>query len=93
MKQEPVATLGAAILGVVVAGVALLPDFGIGITVDQQAAIIAFATALITLGTVVTRSYVTPVDTANEKIAQAFNANPTAGDQPPLLEKGLRAKK
>ena len=54
---------------------------------------IAHATAMITLGTVVTWSYVTPVDTANEKIAQAFNANPTAGDKPPLLEKGLRAKK
>lgn len=61
MPKEPVATLGAAMLAVIVAGVALLPLFGVDVTIEQQGGIIAFVTALIALVTVWQRSKVTPV--------------------------------
>ncbi len=60
IQNEPVATLGAAVLGVFVAGIALLPTFGIDVTGEQQGALIAFVTAVITLVTVWQRSKVTP---------------------------------
>lgn len=74
MTNEPVLTLGGAVLAVFVAGIALLPTFGIDITGEQQAALIAFVTAVITLVTVVQRSRVTPVSNAQDKIDTAYQA-------------------
>lgn len=86
VQQEPVATMGAAILAVFVAGIALLPTFGVAIDGAQQTALIAFVTSVITLGTVYQRSRVTPVDKANARIEEAFHSDPTIGE-PPLIGK------
>lgn len=52
----------ARIVGLVVAGLALLVAFGVDITTEQQTAIVGIVTAiLIVLGAELTRSKVTPV--------------------------------
>jgi hypothetical protein len=52
----------ARIVGLVVAGLALLVAFGVNITTEQQTAIVGIVTAvLIVLGAELTRSKVTPV--------------------------------
>jgi hypothetical protein len=82
MQDEPVATLGAALGAVSVTGIACLPLFGVPIDAAQQAALIAFASSIITLGTVYTRSKVTPVGKANGLIQEAFDSDPNIGKAP-----------
>ena len=87
VQQEPVASMGAAILAVFVAGIALLPTFGVNIDANQQAALIAFVTSVITLGTVYARSRVTPVTKANAHIQEAFDSDPAIGEAPLIGKK------
>lgn len=56
IRREP-----AAVVGLVVAGLALVVAFGIPISTDQKAAIVGVVTAILSiLGAGVTRSQVTP---------------------------------
>lgn len=87
MNSEPVATLGAAVLAVIVAGIALLPTFGFDVSPAQQAALIAFVSSVITLVTIWQRSKVVPTEKANAAIESAAK-NPT-----PVTQQGVDALK
>jgi hypothetical protein len=76
LQTEPVATLGGAVLGVFIAGIALLPTFGIPVDGTQQAGLIAFVTSIITLVTIWQRQQVTPVAKAEKAIDEAYTAGP-----------------
>lgn len=82
-KNEPVAW-GGAITALAVAAIPLLQAFGVNITEQQASALLAFLAALIAFGTLVLRAVVTPTAKANDRITQAFNADP-ATDHPPLI--------
>jgi uncharacterized membrane protein len=77
MNNEPVATLGAAVLAVIVAGIALLPTFGFDVSPAQQAALIAFVSSVITLVTIWQRSKVVPTDKANAQIERVAKQDST----------------
>lgn len=87
LSTEPVATLGGAVLLVVVSGIALLQEFGVDITASQQTVLAAFAAALIGLVTLVQRSRVVPTGRANAAIESAAK-NPT-----PVTQQGVDALK
>lgn len=94
MNDEPVATLGAAVLAVIVAGIALLPAFGIEIDTAQQGALIAFVTALITLVTLWQRQSVYSPNTvrnirndAQDAVNKAYVANPATDPKPTIAKR------
>ena len=84
MNSEPALTLGGTLIIVVGAGIALLQAFGVNITTEQQAALIAFTTAVIGVASIFIRQLVTPVGRAEEAIENAFSANPATDDMPTL---------
>ncbi len=61
MSTEPVAII-AAIIGLIEAGIALLPLFGVPLTVEQQAGLMGFVVAAGSVASAIwARSLVTPV--------------------------------
>jgi hypothetical protein len=89
LQTEPVATLGAASWALIMTGVALLPVFGVDVTLEQQGAIGAFVTALITFVTIYQRSRVYSPhtvehikDDAQEAVAKAYKARPGVDPMP-----------
>jgi hypothetical protein len=93
LQTEPVATLGGAVLGVFIAGIALLPTFGIPVDGTQQAGLIAFVTSIITLVTIWQRQSVYAPDTveqikenAEKAVVKAYKATPGV-DPLPRIEK------
>lgn len=86
MNKEPaviINAIGAAITEII----GLCVAFGIDVTPDQQKAILgaftAIASVVLIIGPIV-RQFVTPVDKANEAIANAYTANPATDDMPTL---------
>ncbi len=76
MQTEPVAII-AAIIGLIEAGIALLPLFGVPLTVEQQAGLMGFVVAAGSVASAIwARSLVTPV--ANP---QDNDGNPLKADQ------------
>ena len=75
MSNEPVAIIGA-IVGLVEAIIALLPLFGVALTIEQQAALMAVVVAA---GSVVSavwaRSLVTPVSNPKDNDGNALKAD------------------
>jgi arginine exporter protein ArgO len=76
MKTEPIAII-AAITGLIEAVIALMPLFGVGLTIEQQAGLMAVVVAA---GSVVSavwgRSLVTPVANPRDN-----DGNPLKADQ------------
>ena len=67
IEREPVA-LSGAVVGVVIAGVALLTAFGINVTEAQATGIVGFVSAGAVLGSVIyARRKVTPIAPGNGK--------------------------
>ena len=74
LEREPAIVVGG-LTAVVDAGMVLLFAFATGFTAEQQAAILAFATAAVAVvGALVTRAQVTPVARVERKLETAHAA-------------------
>lgn len=82
-SNEPVGW-GGALTALAVAAIPLLRAFGVDVTEDQSSALLGFLAAVIGIGTLVVRSKVTPVATAEKAIDRAWLADPTKDLKPQL---------
>jgi hypothetical protein len=88
-QKEPVGWAGA-ITALAVAIIACVNTFGGNIDPDKTGALLGVLAAVMTIGTLIVRSNVTPVKKAQSLIDEAFKANPEV-DEKPYLPSGLTA--